>query len=186
MAPGRRGARRRRLQRRARAPGERRPAAAAGHRQCPAVPGQRVGGDPDGRARRGARPAEQAQRNRPRHPPSPRPVGPAARRGRPLAGLRDDGALGVRAADGGFRPARGAAHRRPLAARLFRLALQGIAVAQHGRAPGLRRLAQELRDGVPLGSRVAGRAGRLQQPVERAEIGRGRPAAVGPAGCTRR
>ena len=49
--------------------------------------------------------------------------------------------------------------RQALASRLLRLALQGIAVAQRGRAPGLRRLAQELRDDISGGSAGARGAG---------------------------
>ena len=65
---------------------------------------------------------------------------------------------------------------RQLGPGLFRLALQGIAVAQRGRAPGLRRLAQELRDDISGGSGGAGRAGHFEQPVERGEVGRQPPA----------
>ena len=59
-----------------------------------------------------------------------------------------------------------------LAAGLLGLAVQGIAVAQRRRAPGLRRLAQELRDDISGRAGGAGRAGRVEQPVEREEIGR--------------
>jgi hypothetical protein len=55
--------------------------------------------------------------------------------------------------------------------RLLGLALQGDAVAQRRRAPGLRRLAQELRDDASRGRRVH-RPGGIggEQPVERPEF----------------
>ena len=77
-----------------------------------------------------------------------------------------------------------AAARQALAARLLGLALQGIAVAQRRRAPGLRRLAQELRDDIsrpgrrrrPRRSpRATGRA-RRNRPARRARRSAPRPA----------
>ena len=75
--------------------------------------------------------------------------------------------------------------RQALGPGLLGLALQGIAVAQRRRAPGLRRLAQELRDDISGGPAGAGRAGQLEQPVERDEIGR-RVGAPAPSPTRRR
>ena len=57
-------------------------------------------------------------------------------------------------------------------ARVLGLAVQGKPVAQRRRASGLRRLAQELRDQLARRARRAGHAFGLEQPVERAEVGR--------------
>ena len=62
---------------------------------------------------------------------------------------------------------------RQLAAGLFGLAVQGKSVAQRRRACGLRRVAQELRNALARGRRRAGEPVGFEQPVERAEIGRG-------------
>ena len=61
---------------------------------------------------------------------------------------------------------------RHLESGLLRLALQGVAVAQRRRAPGLRRLAQELRYDIPSWTARTDGAARIEQCVERSEVGR--------------
>jgi hypothetical protein len=60
--------------------------------------------------------------------------------------------------------------------RVFGLAVQGKPVAQRGRTPRLRRLAQELHDGLPGGGGRSGSAVGRQQRVEQRPVGQRRHA----------
>jgi hypothetical protein len=132
----------------------------------------------NGAARCRARHPQQAQRHRSERCSSSGAVGALEERDRPAACLRDHCALGTGEAHRGVRPGRRPASGQEVAAGLFGVALQGIAVAQRCRAPGLRCLAQELRNDVPSRTRSACGSGDFEQPVEREEVGRavGRPA----------
>jgi len=124
----------------------------------------------NGAAGGGAWNPQQAQRDRPGCRAPSRPVSALEGRDRPVARLRDDRAMGRREADRRLRASRCSAAGPPLEPHLLGLALQGIALAQRRRAPGLRRLAQELRDDVSGGAPGVSGAGKLEQPVEREEI----------------
>ena len=134
--------------------------------------------DAHGAARRSAWNPQQAQRYRPDDRAPPRPIGAVERRNRSLESLRGDGAVGRGEVDRGLRPSRRAARRQALGPGVLGLALQGIAVAQRRRAPGLRCLAQELRNDISGRPGSARGTGKLEQPVEREEVRRrGRRAA---------
>ena len=124
---------------------------APGNRGRMPVPGSRLGVTPMARAGRGPRLPQQAQRDRPRYHAEARPVGPGRTTPSCACARARHRAVGEREVDRRVRPARRAAPRRELAAGVLGLALQGIAVAQRRRAPGLRRLAQELRDDISGG-----------------------------------
>jgi hypothetical protein len=101
-------------------------------------------GHSDGAARRGARHPQQAQRHREDTGTPSRSVGAVEGPARAASRLRDDGTVGGRKVDRSLRPGRRPKARQELEPDLLGLALQGIAVAQRGRASDLRRLAQEL------------------------------------------
>lgn len=125
----------------------------------------------DGRTRRSAWLSQQTERHFPRSDAEARTGGADRGCNRAPARLRDDGTLGSAAADRRLRAAGRAERSGRVQARLFRLALQGVAVAQRSRTSALRCLAQKLRDDPSRRRRVRRRT--VEQPVECAEIGPG-------------
>ena len=131
---------------------------------------QSAGRHSDGPAGCGSRHPQQAQRHRPKRLAPSRAIGAVEGRRGALAGVRNDRPVGAREIDRRVRPGRRAAARQGLGPSVFRLALQGIAVAQRGGKLHLRRVAQKLRDDVSGRSASAGGAGDFEQPVQCQEI----------------
>ena len=136
------------------------------------VSGRPAGGHPDAAARRRARYPQQTQRYRPDGRSPSGAVGALEGRHCPPPRLRSHGPVGGGEAHRRLRPGRRAAAGQELGTGVLGVALQGIAVAERRRASSLRRVAQELRDDVPGGTRRSRGSGQLEQPVEREEIGR--------------
>jgi len=134
--------------------------------------GGQSGGHADAAARRRPRHPQQAERHRENGGAASRPVGALEGPDRAVARVRDDGSVGRGEAHRRLCPGRRPAHGQEMGARLLGLALQGIAVAQRRRAPGLRRVAQELRDDVSGGTSRARSACHVEQSVQRREVGR--------------